>query len=419
MVLHDIDAQALSLVAAVVRQYNRARGNSIQIETSTLLEPALEGADFVLVSISTGGLAAMRHDLEIPEKYGIYHTVGDTVGPGGWLRAVRNIPVFHHFAETMQRLCPEVWMLNVSNPLTVLTRVPHRNFGIKTLGMCPGVEHAARAFARLAGAPEKARLDYIVTGIDHGSWLIKLYADGLDVLGKLKEQGFCRSDDLPSGAAVQVDDPLVRQRATVRAGLAVWREIGYLPSISDRHTIENWPWFLTSRETAALFGIQRTSIAEREQNQQKGRQRLEAYVRAPDENALGAMGHGDDPVINVVEALSGFGSFMWGCNYMNIGQIPGFPPGAVVETRCLIDAAGVHPLCSPMPELLKAIVLPHVLRQEAIIDIALHGSFDELVALITTDPLCSRLPMGRCRDMVREMLIANRPLIQNPRLLAW
>jgi len=414
LILHDIDAEALSLVAAVARQYNQAQGNPIQIETSALLEPALEGADFVLASISTGGLAAMRHDLEIPEKYGIYHTVGDTVGPGGWLRAVRNIPVFNHFAETMKRLCPEAWMLNVSNPLTVLTRVPHRNFGIKTLGMCPGVEGVARAFACLAGAPEKARLDYIVTGIDHGSWLIKLYADGLDVLKKLKEQGYCSGDDRLSAP---IDDPVVRHQAGVRAGFAVWREIGYLPSIGDRHTIENWPWFLTSPETAASFGIQRTSIAEREQNRQKARQRLEAYMRSPDEAALGSMGHGDDPVINVVEALSGFGSFMWGCNYMNIGQIPGFPPGAVVETRCLVDTAGVHPLCSPMPDVLKVIVLPQVLRQEAIIDIALHGSFDELVALVTTDPLCSRLTIGQCRHMVREMLIANRPLIQNPRLL--
>lgn len=417
LVLHDIDAEALQLVAAAVGHYNAAGGNPIRIETDAVLESALSGADYVLVSISTGGLQTMRHDLEIPEQYGIYHTVGDTVGPGGWLRAVRNIPVFHHLAETMQRYCPDAWMLNVSNPLTPLTRVPHRNFGIKTIGMCPGVENTVRALARLAGASKDAPVDYVVSGIDHGSWLLKLHAGNMDVLKTLKTMGYCRSDDKLPERQMESDDPIASNPAWIRAGFAVWREIGYLPSIADRHTIENWPWFLPSLETSALFGIKRTSIADRTQYRREARENLEAYLRSPNETALGALSHGDDPVVKVIEALNGFASMLWGSNYMNVGQIPGFPEGAVVETRCLFDAAGVHPLCSPMPDLLKALVLPQVLRQEAIIDVALTGSFDELVALVTTDPLCSRVPFGQCREMVGAMLKANRSFIRNPRLL--
>ncbi len=77
----------------------------------------------------------MRFDIEIPEKYGIWYTVGDTVGPGGWSRAARNIPVFNDLAAKMKKYCPDAWLINVTNPLTVLTRLPQRDFGIKTIGM--------------------------------------------------------------------------------------------------------------------------------------------------------------------------------------------------------------------------------------------------------------------------------------------
>ena len=414
LVLMDIDPDALDITSSAANIHNQAHGSPIRIETTTNLDSALDGANFVIVSISTGGLDAMRHDLEIPEKYGITHTVGDTVGPGGWLRAVRNIPVFDDFGARMKRLCPDAWLINVSNPLTVLTRVPQRNHGIKTLGMCPGVENAVRTLAKLVGAPSKARLDFAVTGIDHGSWFTSLHADNIDVLQKLKYMEYCRSDDkLP--AQVMSDDPLA-ETAYFRASFAIWREIGYLPSITDRHEVENWPWFLTKGERTLPYGIKRTSVKEREDWRSTKKAELEEYIRTGNDS-FGELGHGDDPVVEVIESLMGNRSFTYASNYANIGQIPGFPDGAVVETRCLIDGAGVHPICSPMPDILKVLVLPHVLRQETIIDIALTGSFDELVALVLTDPLCSNVPVDQCRDMVKEMLVANQEFIQNPNLL--
>ena len=417
VMLMDIDPSALDLVGDAARLYNRSHGSRLRIESATSLDRALEGAQFVLVSISTGGLAAMRHDLEIPERYGIRHTVGDTIGPGGWSRAARNIPVFDDLGLRMKRLCPDGWLINVTNPLTVLTRAPQRNHGIRAVGMCPGVENHARMLATLAGAKKGCQPDYIVTGIDHGSWFTQLHADGMDVLGRLKELGYYRSDDrLPS--QVETNDPFMAFTAN-RAVFAMWREIGYMPSISDRHAVENWPWFLANGEEKLPFGIKRTSVAERERHNEERRQRLIAFLKTSDEGALGDMGHGNDPVGEVIESLRGHRSFLWGSNYMNVGQIPGFPDGAVVETRCRFDAAGVHPQSSPMPDLLKSIVLPHLCRQEAMIDIALRGSFDELVALVVTDPLCCRLRVGQCREMMRELMTANAHLIPNKRLLEF
>jgi alpha-galactosidase len=412
--LVDKDPVALDHVARAAGMYNISHGSPIVLKKEDDLDRALDGADFVMVSISTGGFEAMQHDLGIPEKYGIYHTVGDTVGPGGWLRAVRNIPVFNDFGERMSRLCPDAWMINVTNPLTPLTRVAQRNFGIKTIGMCPGVDEGARAYSTLASASPDSRMDYTVTGIDHGSFFTSLYADGIDVLQRLKEMGYYRSDDkIP--ATLKADDPLA-DMSWFRANFAIWREIGYLPSVADRHSTENWPWFIPNDSPELDFEIPRTNVADRVRWRNQKKQQLEEYIETQDEKALGHQGHGEDPMRTVIEGLLGHNMFVYTGNYMNVGQIPDLPLGSVVETRCLYDRAGVHPFCSTMPDVIKTVIYPHVLRQEMIIDIALDGTLDDLVALVQTDPLCSRLKMGQAREMVKEMLLANRPLIRNQRL---
>jgi alpha-galactosidase len=203
----------------------------------------------------------------------------------------------------------------------------------------------------------------------------------------------------------------------IRAVFAAWRELGYMPGISDRHAVENWPWFLANDTCELDFGIGRTDIAKRQRLRAQKRQTIEQYLEAEASDEAVSRGHGDDPVVSVIESLCGLRSFTWGSNYRNVGQIPGVPEGAVVETRCVFDGAGVHPFPSPMPDLVKALVLPHVFRQEAIIDIAMGGTFDELVALVATDPLCSRLPMGRARDMVREMVQVTGAYIPNEKLV--
>ena len=410
--LMDIDPEALGLVAAAAERINRAHGSPVRIETGTELAAALQGADFVVTCISTGGLDAMRHDLEIPDRYGIPHTVGDTLGPGGWLRAVRNIPVFHGFGARMAACCPDAWLLNVSNPLTVLTRVPEREFGIKTVGLCPGVDETVHTLVRAAGL-DPARADYVVAGVDHGSWFTRLTVDGIDVLERLREMGF--RTDAEDGADIPSDDPDVRK---MRAAFALWRLLGYLPAINDRHHAENVPWFLPGHAEPLPYGVARTFIEERIAGREERRQKLRHYVETGDDAALAALGHGDDPLVAAIESLAGHRTLTMGANYRNNGQIAALPLGAVVETRCRFDGAGIHPFASPLPPVLQPIVLPIVLCQEQVVDIALRGAFDDLVALVATDPLCSRLPFAQCRRMVREMLEANRTLIKNPKLLA-
>src|SRR5262249_10730736 len=102
IVLHDINPTALDEIHSYGQKLMARTGSEFQIETTTELERALEGAEFVVVTITTGGLEAMRRDLEVPERYGIYQSVGDTAGPGGLSRALRNVPILVGIARAME-----------------------------------------------------------------------------------------------------------------------------------------------------------------------------------------------------------------------------------------------------------------------------------------------------------------------------
>ena len=98
--------------------------------------PSLDGADFVIVCISTGGFRSMAVDLDVPATHGITQTVGDTVGPGGINRALRNVPVLVGIGKAMEEHCPDAWLFNITNPMTALTRAVCRETSIKTVGLC-------------------------------------------------------------------------------------------------------------------------------------------------------------------------------------------------------------------------------------------------------------------------------------------
>ena len=122
-VLLDQIKERSDLVKAFGDKLAGELGAKSRIRSTTHQQRALRGADYIIIAISTGGLQAMKHDLAIPEKFGIYHTVGDTVGPGGWARAIRNFAVFRDLGSAIQRLAPNAIVLNYTNPMVCLTDI--------------------------------------------------------------------------------------------------------------------------------------------------------------------------------------------------------------------------------------------------------------------------------------------------------
>ncbi len=186
--MHDLNAEAVDLTYRLALRYKEASGTAFTFAQSTDPEAALEGADFVVVTISTGGLKAMATDLSIPEEYGIYQTVGDTVGPGGLSRALRNIPVMLKLARTMEQRCPQAWMLNLTNPLSALTRVVNKESDIRALGICHSVYGTAHQYATFFGATLN-EVAFVNTGIDHCSWFPEFLVKGREAYELLEEMG--------------------------------------------------------------------------------------------------------------------------------------------------------------------------------------------------------------------------------------
>src|SRR5579883_707526 len=136
LVLEDVDPAPIPRMVSLVEHVARLRGIGLSASGTTDQRKALSGADFVVVSISTGGFESMRQDLEVPARYGIRQSVGDTVGPGGICRALRNIPVLVGIARDMEELCPEAWLLNLTNPMTTLCRAVTSQTSVKAAGLC-------------------------------------------------------------------------------------------------------------------------------------------------------------------------------------------------------------------------------------------------------------------------------------------
>ena len=405
VVLHDVDAGALDLVYRLGQKLIRTGSLPFTVEKEPELDAALEGADAVILTITTGGLEAMRHDLEIPEQYGVYQTVGDTVGPGGLARALRNVPVVVELARRMERACPGAWLLNYTNPMTTLCRAVTRETGVPTAGLCHEYIGVRDKLAPLFGV-SPAEIEVRLAGINHLAWIVDLWVRGEDALPRLRgmgEQGL--ADRWQVLGADEVMASMV-DRGRIKARLL--EVYGALPAAGDRHVAEFFPFFLTEAGGwGRRWGVERTPAGERAQ----WRAAAEGLVRA-------ALGDGVDlaPFLQetsgeaasgIVAALSGAGAHHGPLNLPNTGQIANLPPGAVVETLGSVDAAGARALpAGDLPPGIQAVVARHVANQEMIVEAALNGDRRLALHALLNDPLVRDLDTAG--PMLDEMLAANR-----------
>jgi alpha-galactosidase len=187
LVLHDIDTDALALLNRACERIVAQVGGSPKVEATLHRAKALRGADFLILCVAIGGLSAVRNDLEIPERYGIYQPVGDTVGPGGLARGLRHIPFAVQVAREMEQLCPDAWMLNLTNPMTTICRGTTRATGIRTIGLCHEVTGVSHHLAGLLDVPvETIRLE--VAGINHLPVILRFDVGGRNGMDMLRDR---------------------------------------------------------------------------------------------------------------------------------------------------------------------------------------------------------------------------------------
>jgi alpha-galactosidase/6-phospho-beta-glucosidase family protein len=411
--LHDIDPAPLPRMVELVEHIADVRGIGMTALGTTDRRQALEGADYVVVNISTGGFASMRHDLEVPARYGLLQSVGDTVGPGGIMRSLRNIPVFVEVARDIEALCPDAWLLNLTNPMTAICRALTRETSVKTIGLCHEITGAQFTLSLLLDV-NFLEMTPTIAGVNHLPFITKLDvagSDGLDMLRELLEDG-ARADDPVSVAFPEaLDTPTSKRQPTKRDLLEhnrvkfeLFTRFGVLPGAGDRHLVEFFPGFLTEEAGwGERWGVKLTTIEDRERDQQHHIDRFEEMLAA---HAVSSMPSGEmvAPMIQC-RILDQPGWFP--LNIPNEGQVADLPIAVTVESICVADgngARGRDAVCLPpaMAEHLRRVSV----SQELTVEAALTGDRDKVFEAMLADPLAGRMDYDRLTDMTDEMLRA-------------
>jgi alpha-galactosidase len=416
IVLEDLDAKPLPPMVQFVERLAKLRGIGLQARATTNQREALEGADYVVVTISTGAFASMRHDLEIPERYGIRQSVGDSVGPGGINRALRNIPVLLGIARDMEELCPDAWLLNITNPMTTLCRAVTRTASVKTVGLCHEIANTRYTLSMLLGA-NYGDVDLTITGVNHLPVITELRvngADGFELLRDLVEHADERADEMLEIELPDDLDESIRAQLTKGPVLAsnrlkfeLFRRFGALPGAGDRHLAEFFPGFLTEASGwGEKWGVKLTTIAERERDRQLDIGHLDELLTI-DEVPTQPSGEIVAPLID---------SFLTGTrrefpvNVPNTGQCPDFPADVVVESIGVADAEGIRGRDRAVaPPVLGEYLRRVSASQELTVEAALSGSREKVFEAMLADPLAGRTDFEQLARMTTEMIDATKP----------
>ena len=404
VVLHDIAGDRMDLVYALGKKMLHDFDLDFRLGKTLSLEDALQGADFVILTITTGGLESMRPDLEIPARYGIKQSVGDTTGPGGLSRALRNIPVVAEIGRKVMEVCPQALFLNYTNPMTVLTRTLAMQ-DVKVVGLCHewiGVrEHLAVLFGT---KPENITAK--IAGVNHLIWVTDLYADGKRVFDELP----AITEKILSGEIrVDADDTSVfADHAKVKATL--FQLYNALPAAGDRHVAEFFPHFINeSTAWGADYDLRLTSVEDRHG--------MEAFAKAMIESVLN--GETDlkpfmadistEAANKIIRAVTVGEPYLGIMNLQNAGQLANLTCGAVVETYGVIDVTGANAISyGDVPVGIQNVLEHHIRQQEMTVTAAMNGDRNLALQVLLNDPLSSRLTIGQAKQMLEELLEANR-----------
>jgi len=416
IVLMDVSGDSLPPMLEVAAHIAGRRGIGMRARVTTDLDDALAGAEFVITTLSVGGFDSMRHDIEIPARYGVHQPVGDSVGPGGIARALRSIPVMLGIARTMERRCPDALLVNVSNPLTALCRAVSRETSVRAVGLCNELFGNSWMLSLLFDANLFA-VDPVVGGVNHLPLVTGLRIG--------EEDGFAMLRDLLDDPGTRADDPIWMEPppethwhkasdgdkwtkgdvlANNRLKFELFSRFGVLPGSSDTHVAEFFPGFVT--ETSDLgrhWGVHHYGLAGHQADKAADDAGVPALLASREITSwpsgelvaplLDAMVTGNDAALPV--------------NLPNTGQVANLDLGPVVECMGVAGRSGV----SPRDHVQVGSVLGEYLRrisssQELTVEAACTGNRTTVVEAMLADQMAGRLPYEHVVSMTDELLAA-------------
>ncbi len=409
--LYDIDPPAAGR-NRIIGEKMQAMPNAVsdfRYTVAETLEEALQGADFVVMSILPGTFREMHSDVHAPEEYGILQSVGDTVGPGGVLRALRTVPTYEKFAEAIRDNCPKAWVLNLTNPMSICIKTLYRVFPeIKAVGCCHEVFHTQEflccVLKELTGIEARRREIYTdASGINHFTWITEARYRDIDLLALMPEfmDRYYESGYYEYGPADTWERDTFAYGNRVKMDLL--KRYGALAAAGDRHLVEfmDRNWYLKDRETIRKWHFSLTTVDSRIEKQDLLIQESIAMAEGRKEIVLEPSG---EELVRMIRGILGLEVVVTNVNLPNRGQMPGLPMGSIVETNCVFTNGFVDPIVSkPLPEGALALVRRNSDNID-LLDSGLAARDREMVFnSFLNQPLCGGIAVEEARELFGKM----------------
>jgi alpha-galactosidase len=388
IVLHDLCPERLDISLAYATLIKRKLKALASITATTNLREALEESDYIAVMILVGGYEAIRRDFEIPQRYGIFQTVGDTHGIGGISRFIRTIPALCEIVSGVRQYAPNALVLLYSNPLAMnlwaISRLPH----IRIVGLCRDVQKTVWYLSQYLDIPFDD-IEYDAAGINHMCWLLRLRDQAGDLYPRIREA---------------MGNPDIYRRDVVRFELL--RRFGYFVSESSIHLAEYVPYFLRTPEVRQRYsvpsGYYLEKYAEDQKKYESETKRIAFGEELPPYQSTNEIGQ------NIVHAIESRKSYRFFGNVINAGRISNLNPECVVEVACSVcDGKLSAKNFGNLPWQLQALTSSHVAVQGLAVQGAFEGDMDQIYQACFLDPILgSQLDMDEIVELVDELFLA-------------
>ena len=398
--LYDIDGERLEESRVILEAMRKAKGGYGRIECYVGVEnrkDALRGANFVVNAIQVGLYDPCTIiDFEVPKKYGLRQTIGDTLGIGGIMRTLRTIPVMKDFANDMEEVCPDALFLNYVNPMAMLTGYMQRYTGVKTVGLCHSVQGCSEWLLKKLNMEDKLEgRKELIAGINHMGWLLEIKdKNGVDLYPEIKSR---------------VDEYMAKPDADDKVRMDYIKNFGYYCTESSEHNAEYNMFYIKSkypelieRYNIPLDEYPRRCVNQIEKWKKDYAEMLEKGVREHERS--------NEYASRIMESMVTGDPYQIGGNVLNTGHlITNLPENACVEVPCLVNGRGIHPChVGALPVQCAAMNMTNINVQLLTIEAAFTKKREYVYQAAMLDPhTASELDIENIKKMVDDLIEAH------------
>ncbi|PWW28249.1 alpha-galactosidase [Cytobacillus oceanisediminis] len=369
--LYDIDKGRLDESRRMLENLQVNLKSKVKIVSYGDRKKALKGAKYVINAIQVGGYKPSTIiDFEIPKKYGLQQTIGDTVGIGGIFRGLRTIPVMMDMARDIQEMCPDAWLLNYTNPMAILTGTMLRYGHNKTVGLCHSVQVCVPMLLDSLKM-EKDNIQAKIAGINHMAWLLEITKNGEDLYPEIKRRA--------------KEKQKTKHNDMVR--FEMMKRFGYYVTESSEHNAEYYPYFIKEKypELINAFNIPLDEYLRR------CKEKIARWSNMKNElveNVQLSHTRTEEYASYIIDAMETDRPFKIAGNVLNTGGLlSNLPEKACVEVPCLVDRSGVIPCyIGELPEQLAALNRTNINMQLLTIEAAITRKKEHIYQAALLDP---------------------------------